>query len=154
MNARLLLNQSTARRQRLRLWSVVLIAATFIATIYAVRNLVGTLGGQRPFDWGWTIGYEFLYWYIWAAFTPLILWFAARSDLDGPGRARAIAALVLFGLLIAPLQAAIENAAAISIDLLRAVGTQPLTPRITSSPAQSSSGGLMIRCTGLSPRSS
>jgi len=51
--------------ERLKPVLVVALSATFIAFIYSVRNVIGTVSAGRAIDWGWTVGYEFLYWYIW-----------------------------------------------------------------------------------------
>jgi two-component system LytT family sensor kinase len=102
-----------------RVTIVVVISATFFAFIYSIRNLVGNISAGRPIDWGWNVYYEFIYWYVWAAFTPLILWFAGRFDPDQCGRRRAAFALLAFGLLVAPLQAGLENGLALVSETLR-----------------------------------
>jgi hypothetical protein len=116
----------TARR---RTWPIILAAATFVALIYSARNLVSSVSAGRPVDWVRMVGYEFLYWYIWAALTPLILWFAGRFQL-GLGNWRRVAfKLLVLGLLIAPAQAAIETAIALSIEFARHGMTEELVAR-------------------------
>jgi hypothetical protein len=53
-------------------WIVVLLATTFIALIYSARNVVAAVSAGLAIDWTWQVGYEFLYWYVWAASKPLI----------------------------------------------------------------------------------
>ena len=118
---------ATTRR---RTWPIILAAATFVALIYSARNLVGSVSAGRPVDWVRLVGYEFLYWYIWVAFAPLILWFAGRFQL-GLGNWRRVASrLLLLGLLIAPAQAALETAIALSIEFARHGMTEQLSARL------------------------
>lgn len=61
-----------------------------------------------------------MYWYIWAAFVPLIIWFARRYDPEQSLK-RVVTATFAFGILIAPVQAAIENLLAFAGEHLRGV---------------------------------
>jgi hypothetical protein len=104
-------------RKRSRAAILIVLAATFIAFIYSVRNVVGTISAGRPVDWGWTIGYEFLYWYIWVAFIPVIIWFNGRFDRHRT-EWRRVLALFAFGLLVAPVQAILEYGLALACEWL------------------------------------
>jgi signal transduction histidine kinase len=57
-----------------------------------------------------------LYWYVWAALTPLVIWFARHFDVERSNWPRTLSALIGFGLLIAPLQGAIETGIALLIE--------------------------------------
>jgi hypothetical protein len=47
------------------------------------------------------VGFEFVYWYVWAALTPVVIWFARRFDIQR-NWTRNLLALIAFGFLIAP----------------------------------------------------
>ena len=114
---------------RRRTWPIILAAATFVALIYSARNLVSSVSAGRPVDWVRLVGFEFLYWYIWAALAPLILWFAGRFQLGLGNWRRVVAKLLALGLLIAPAQAALETAIALSIEFARHGMTEELVAR-------------------------
>ena len=104
----------TGRRQTPRsTWRnvviVTLLITTFISLIYSVGNVIGAITLGRKIDWGWSVYYQFMYWYVWAAFAPLIIWFARRYDPEQIGLRRVLIAILAFGLLITPAQVAIEN---------------------------------------------
>src|ERR1043165_10065585 len=61
---------------------VALLTATFISFIYSVRNVFGAITLGRKIDWAWSAYYQFVFWYLWAALVPLIVWFARRFDAD------------------------------------------------------------------------
>jgi two-component system, LytTR family, sensor kinase len=112
---------SSSKGPRIRLLIVVLLTATLAALINSLRNIVGSVTNNRPIDWWWAVMFEFTYWYVWAALTPLILWFAGRFDLERIRRTRVILLLIAFGLLIAPLQSIAEWGVALGIVCLRHV---------------------------------
>ena len=97
---------------------VIFLCATFLAVLYSARGIFISVSQGRSIDWVRQVGFEFMYWYVWAAFTPVVFWFARRFEIT---RAtwRTIVALISFGLLIAPLQAVIEYGIAYSIDVMR-----------------------------------
>ena len=97
---------------------LIVSCATFLAVLYAARTIFASVAQQRAIDWVRQVGFEFVFWYVWAAFTPLVIWFARKFDLQR-NATRSIIALVAFGLLIAPLQATVEFSLAYAIDLLR-----------------------------------
>jgi two-component system LytT family sensor kinase len=119
-------HSATGRRKT---WLIVLAAATFLALIYSARNLVSSVSAGRPVDWVRQVGFEFLYWYIWAALTPLVLWFASRFRLERGNWRRVAPPLLVFGLLIAPIQAALETGIAFAIELARQGLTEDLLRR-------------------------
>lgn len=71
------------------------------ALIYGARNIFSTVSQQRPIDLVRQVGFEFVYWYVWAAFTPVVIWFARRFDIQR-NWTRNLLALIAFGFLIAP----------------------------------------------------
>jgi two-component system, LytTR family, sensor kinase len=97
---------------------VIFLCATFLGVLYSARGIFISVSLGRSIDWVRQVGFEFMYWYVWAAFTPVVFWFARRFEIT---RAtwRTILALISFGLLIAPLQAVIEYGIAYSIDVIR-----------------------------------
>jgi signal transduction histidine kinase len=100
---------------------VALLTATFISFIYSVRNVFGAITLGRKIDWAWSAYYQFVFWYLWAALVPLIVWFARRFDADKILSPRTALALLAFGLFIATAQAAIENLIALAGEHLRHV---------------------------------
>jgi signal transduction histidine kinase len=111
-----------------KLLILILACATFLSLLYAARGIFISVSLQQPIDWVRQVGFEFLYWFVWAAFTPLVIWFARKFD---PQRnaTKTVLALILFGLLIAPLQSTIEFTIAYWIDLLRGVATEEMGRR-------------------------
>jgi len=111
-----------------KLFILIVSCATFIALIYGARSILAAAGRQQPIDWVRQFGFEFVYWYVWAALVPLVIWFARRFDLQRDAT-KSVLALIAFGLLIAPLQATIEFSLAYSIDFLRGVPAAEMLQR-------------------------
>jgi len=95
-------------QRRGKRWAIIFLFATFFAFLYAGRNLVAVQAFGRQRDWTRDVFYQFIYWYVWALLTPIILWYAARFRIDRTNWKRVVLLLVVFGLLIAPLQGLIE----------------------------------------------
>jgi two-component system LytT family sensor kinase len=110
-------------------WLLILSCATFLALIYAGRSLFISVSQGRPIDWVRLAGFEFLYWYVWAAFTPVVIWFANRFELRRDRWPTILLALIAFGLLIAPLQATLEFSLAYLIDLARGMPAAEMQQR-------------------------
>jgi sensor histidine kinase YesM len=110
-------------------WLLILSCATFLALIYAARGIFISVSQGRAIDWFRLIGFEFLYWYVWAAFTPAVIWFANRFELRRDKWITTLLALVAFGLLIAPLQATVEYSLAYAIDVMRGVPAADMEQR-------------------------
>ena len=108
-----------------KIWFVIL-AATIIALIYGARNIVAyaTIG-----RW-WDFNFEFLYWYVWAAFTPVVVWFARRYDPEDTSNPKVLIALFGFGLLVAPLQSSVEWSLALTIEWMRNFPGSDFTRRL------------------------
>lgn len=118
-----------------KLFVLLVSCATLFALIYGARNIFASVAQQRPIDWVRQVGFEFVFWYVWAALTPVVLWFARRFDLQR-NAAKSVLALIAFGLLMAPLQSVIEFSLAYEIDFLRGapaaelLRTRQLLPRL------------------------
>jgi two-component system LytT family sensor kinase len=112
-----------------RLWLLIISCASFLALIYSARSIFMGVSQGRPFDWVRQIGFEFLYWYVWAALTPVVIWFARRFELQRTNWLRTLLALAAFGLLIAPLQSTVEFCLAYSIDILRHMPQEEMARR-------------------------
>ena len=110
-------------------WLLILSCATFLALIYAARGFFISVSQGRAIDWVRLVGFEFLYWYVWAAFTPAVIWFANRFELPRDKWIGMLLALVAFGLLIAPLQATVEYSLAYAIDVMRGVPAADMEQR-------------------------
>jgi two-component system, LytTR family, sensor kinase len=111
-----------------KLFILIVSCATFLAVLYGARTVFASISQQRQIDWVRQVGFEFVFWYVWAAFTPVVIWFARKFD---PRRevTKSVLALIAFGLLIAPLQATVEFSLAYSIDFLRHVPESDLLQR-------------------------
>jgi two-component system, LytTR family, sensor kinase len=112
-----------------RLWLLIISCATFLGLIYAARSLFATVSQGRPIDLVRQVGFEFLFWYLWAALTPVVIWFARRFELQRTRWKGMLFALVAFGVFIAPLQSSVEFCLAYSIDLLRGMPQQEMAQR-------------------------
>jgi two-component system LytT family sensor kinase len=119
---------ANAKPSSRKLFILIVSCATFLAALYGARSIFITVSQQRPIDWVRQVGFEFLYWYVWAALTPVVIWFARKFDLQRDAT-RSVLALVAFGLLIAPLQALIEFSLSYWIDLLRGMPAKEMLTR-------------------------
>ena len=104
-----------------KFWFLILAGATFLTLIYCARSVFITLSQGRTIDWFRLIVFELQYWYVWAALTPVVIWFAKRFELQRSHWRRTLLALIAFGLFIAPFQAAVEYAIAYGLDVLRGI---------------------------------
>jgi len=94
--------QATPDRGRTT-WILILSAWTIVGLLFAVRSIVvvKVQGGQV--NWVVESVSQLVYWYIWAACTPLVTGLAKRFPLTGPRVAHHIAIHTIAALLIAPL---------------------------------------------------
>lgn len=119
----------TLNSSRKKLWLLILSCATFLALIYSARSLFMGVSQGRTIDWFRQVVFEFQYWYVWAALTPIVIWYARRFDLQDVKWRRTVLALIAFGLFIAPLQSVVEFSLAYSIDLLRGMPAEDMAQR-------------------------
>src|SRR6185295_17223869 len=97
-------------------WLIIICCTAVIATIYAGRSVFIAVSNGRAIDWTRFVGFEFLYWFVWAALTPLVIRIARHFEIERTNWRRAVPILIAFGLLIAPLQSVIELSIAYFID--------------------------------------
>jgi two-component system, LytTR family, sensor kinase len=62
-------------------WAVMVGVWTGLALFFVSQSIVRRMVFDVPINWKNTAGYEFVYWYIWAALTPGVLWLARRYRL-------------------------------------------------------------------------
>lgn len=110
-------------------WLVILSCATFLALFYAARGIFIAVSQGLPIDWVRRVGFEFLYFYIWALLTPVVILFADRFRINRSNWKRVVPLLILFGLFIAPFQSAFEFSVAYCIDLMRHVDPTEMARR-------------------------
>jgi two-component system LytT family sensor kinase len=63
-------------------WRIVLPFWTIVAFFFVVENVSGRLAAGKPVDWEWDVWGELLYWSLWAALTPLIVYWFNRFPLS------------------------------------------------------------------------
>ena len=86
------------------------IVATFllVAVFFATQNALVRISRGSPIDWQWDVMHEFVYWLVWAGFTPAVLAAARRWPLapDAGWKAVGRGAVRHAGvmLVVAPLQ--------------------------------------------------
>src|SRR5262252_7516036 len=110
--------QATPDMGRTR-WMLILCAWTIVGLLFAVRRivLVKVQGIQVS---GVSVGaLELVYWYVWAAYTPLVISLAKRFPLTGPTCVPSIAIHTFTSLMMGPLASVTEYA--LSRGLLRSV---------------------------------
>src|ERR1043166_10267741 len=88
-------------------WILILCAWTIVGLLFAVRRIVVVKVQGTHFNWV-IVGDELIYWYVWAACTPLVISLAKRFPLTGPRFVRHIAIHTITSLVIAPLASVTE----------------------------------------------
>jgi sensor histidine kinase YesM len=88
-------------------WILILCAWTMVGLLFTVQEIVlaKVHGGQV--NWVFVV-IEFVYWYVWAAYTPLVIGVAKRFPLTGPRFVTHIATHAITALLMAPLASVTE----------------------------------------------
>jgi len=100
-------------------WILILCAWTIVGLLFAVRRIVLVKVQGTPVDWVIVGVLELIYWYVWAACTPLVIGLAKRFPLTGPRFVPHIAIHTITSLMMGPLASAIEYF--LSRELLRTV---------------------------------
>jgi two-component system LytT family sensor kinase len=100
-------------------WILILCAWTIVGLLFAVRRIVLVKLMGSPVSWVTLGALELVYWYVWAAYTPLVIALAKRFPLTGPRFVPHIAIHIIASLIMAPLAAVTEYV--LSFGLLQSV---------------------------------
>ena len=94
----------------LRLWIAVTTAWTALALFFAISTSLTYLSTGRAANWRLSIERSLLEWWIWALFTPLIVWLARRYSLDRAWPWRAVLVHLVVGTILAVVKSGIDRA--------------------------------------------
>ena len=108
--------QVTPDRGRMK-WILVLGGWTIVALLFAAQQIVVEKVQGGPVNWAIEGALELVWWYVWAACTPLVIGLAKRFPLTGPRLARHIALHTIVSLMMAPLASVTQHF--LSLGLLR-----------------------------------
>ena len=100
-------------------WILILCAWTIVGLLFAVRRIMVVKVQGTHVSWMIVGAPEFVYWYVWAAYTPLVIGLAKRFPLTGPRFVPHIAIHTITSFLMAPLGSVTEYF--LSRGLLRSV---------------------------------
>ena len=75
--------QATPDMGRTR-WILILCAWTIVGLLFAVRRIVLVKVEGTHVNWVIESALELVWWYVWAAYTPLVIGLAKRFPLTGP----------------------------------------------------------------------
>jgi two-component system, LytTR family, sensor kinase len=87
---------------------LILCAWTIVGLLFAVRRIVVVKAQGSHVSWGIVGALELVYWYVWAACTPLVIGLAKRFPLTGPRFVPHIAIHTITSLMMAPLASVTE----------------------------------------------
>lgn len=87
---------------------MILCAWTIVGLLFAVRTIVLVKIRGAHVNWVIETVPELVFWYVWAAYTPLVIGLAKRFPLTGPRLAAHIAIHTIASFLMAPLASATE----------------------------------------------
>ena len=99
--------QATPDRGRTR-WILILCAWTIVGLLFTAQRIVVLKVQGTHVNWVIVGAVELLYWYIWAAYTPLVIGLAKRFPLTGPRAVLHIAIHTIMSLTMAPLASITE----------------------------------------------
>jgi len=94
--------QITPDRGRTK-WILILCAWTMVGLLFAVRRIVLAKVEGTHVSWVIESALELVWWYVWAAYTPLVMGLAKRFPLTGPRLVLHIAIHTITSLSMAPL---------------------------------------------------
>lgn len=83
-----------------RRWTVMMGIWTAIGVFFVLQGIVRRLLWDLPMNWGWTVGYELLYWWVWAVLAPAALWLARREPVQAGQRLRTVVQHSLFAIVL------------------------------------------------------
>jgi hypothetical protein len=89
-------------------WILILCAWTIVGLLFAVRHIVFVKAQGTHVSWAIVGALELVYWYVWAACTPLVIGLAKRFPLTGPRSVPHIAIHTITSLMMAPLTSVAE----------------------------------------------
>jgi two-component system, LytTR family, sensor kinase len=98
--------QTTPDMGRTR-WILILCAWTMVGLLFTVQEIVLAKAHGGPVNWVFVV-IEIVYWYVWAAYTPLVIALAKRFPLTGPRFVSHIAIHTIASFLMAPLASVAE----------------------------------------------
>jgi two-component system, LytTR family, sensor kinase len=101
----LLQNTPDTGRKR---WILIFCAWTIVGLLFAAQQVVVLKVQGSHVNWVIVGALELVFWYIWAACTPLVMGLAKRFPLTGPRLALHIAIHVIASLIMAPVASIIE----------------------------------------------
>ena len=87
---------------------MILCAWTIVGLLFAVRHIVVVKVQGSHVSWVIVGAVELVYWYIWAACTPLVIGLAKRFPLTGPRAVPHIAMHIITSLMMGPLASVTE----------------------------------------------
>jgi hypothetical protein len=99
--------QATPDMGRTR-WILILCAWTIVGLLFAVRRIVLVKVQGMHVSWASVGALELVYWYVWAAYTPLVIGLAKRFPLTGPKFVPHIAIHTITSIMMGPLAAVTE----------------------------------------------
>src|SRR5215472_3458591 len=100
-------------------WILILCAWTIVGLLFVVRRIVLVKVQGTHASWVIVSAPELIYWYVWAACTPLVIGLAKRFPLTGPRFVAHMAIHTITSLMMAPLGSVTEYF--LSRGLLRSV---------------------------------
>jgi two-component system, LytTR family, sensor kinase len=100
-------------------WILILCAWTIVGLLFAVRRIVVMKAQGTHVNWVIVGALELIYWYVWAACTPLVISLAKRFPLTGPRFVPHIAIHTITSIMMTPLASVAEYF--LSRGLLRSV---------------------------------
>jgi len=99
--------QATPDMGRTR-WILILCAWTIVGLLFALQRIVVEKVQGAPVNWVIEGTLELVFWYVWAAYTPLVIGLAKRFPLTGPRFVPHIAIHTITSLMMAPLASVTE----------------------------------------------
>ena len=125
---------------------MILCAWTIVGLLFAVRRIVLVKVQGTHVSWVIVGALELVYWYVWAAYTPLVISLAKRFPLTGPSVVPDIAIHAITSLMMAPLAAVTEyflTRGLLSVFRITDLGVLRLLPPFAASVLSMSFTGLL-----------
>ena len=94
----------------LRLWIAITTGWTALALFFAISTSLTYVSTGRAANWRLSIERSLLEWWIWALFTPLVVWLVRRYSLDRGWPWRAVLVHLVVGTILAVVKSGIDRA--------------------------------------------